>query len=212
MKLPKPTLDRLLQNWNPANAEAPLEPEVWRRIGRSEERRSRTLIVGLVGVACVAGALIFAHWRVARIRQDLRAQFARQYLELIDPLLQMRANTLDAELAWIRADLKLTPEQFARIKELHASSLRGLLALNQQVVEARQEFDRLEERRRTADEVDFMAFARLTDSQKAIDRQCRDSTLRLVRATASVMTLEQRSRYLRYVEPALAADPASASN
>lgn len=105
-------------------------------------------------------------------------------------------SALDAQLAWIQRDLNLTPEQYARIKAIHEQSRGHLLALAGQVARMRNEFDAFERQRRTVGEIDFLEFAHFVEERRTIDRECLQSTHRLVDASAGVMNPEQRARYL----------------
>src|SRR5204863_16289 len=77
-----------------------------------------------------------------------------------------------------------------------------LRALAAQLTRIRQESAVLERERRSEDRVDFLAVARLAEAERTVDRACLDSTQRLVAATATVMTPEQRQLYFQYVQPA----------
>ncbi len=108
-------------------------------------------------------------------------------------------DSLEGQLSWIRTELDLSDEQFARILELHEASSPRLRALAAEVARMQAEFIAFEETRRTTDQVDFLEFARFVESRRNINRECLESTRRLVLATADVMTPEQRSRYLGLV-------------
>lgn len=106
-------------------------------------------------------------------------------------------------LAWLRQDLQLTDEQFARLKTIHESSSPQLHELAAEAERMRAEFAAFERRRRTDGEIDFLAFARYVDEQRAFDRICSESTRRLIAAATDVMTPAQRARYLDRFGPAL---------
>jgi hypothetical protein len=108
-------------------------------------------------------------------------------------------DTLDGQLGWMKSELALSEDQFDRIRELHEASSPRLRALAAQVAQMEAEFMAFEETRRTTDRVDFIEFARFVDARRAINRECLDSTRRLVLATASEMTPPQRTRYLGFV-------------
>jgi hypothetical protein len=137
----------------------------------------RTLTILLLGLAVGAGAH-FGYYRMHR---------------------PSGLDSLDGQLAWIRDELKLTDEQYARIRELHESSSPRLQALAAQVARMQDEFAAFENTRRTADRVDFLEFAQFVETRRAINRQCVESTRRLVLATADVMTPAQRAQYLGIV-------------
>ncbi len=108
-------------------------------------------------------------------------------------------DSLEGQLSWIRAELDLSDEQYARIKDLHEASSPRLRALASEVARMQAEFIAFEETRRTTDQVDFLEFARFVETRRNVSRECLESTRRLVLATADVMTPEQRSRYLGMV-------------
>jgi hypothetical protein len=104
---------------------------------------------------------------------------------------------LDAQLAWMKSSLHLSDQQFARIKELHVQSSPQLQALATQVARMRAEFAAFENERRATGEVDFLEFARFVEQRRAVDRECAESTRRLIVAAVSVMTQQQRDQYCR---------------
>jgi hypothetical protein len=108
-------------------------------------------------------------------------------------------GSLDGELAWMKTELQLSDAQFARIKELHEESSPRLRALAIQVAQMQQEFAAFEHSRRTSDRVDFIEFAQFVETRRAINRECMESTRRLVLASAGVMNSRQRERYLDLV-------------
>jgi hypothetical protein len=108
-------------------------------------------------------------------------------------------NTLDGQLAWMQAELHLTAPQFARIKELHEASSPRLRALAAQVAQMQSEFVAFEKTRRDTDRVDFIEFARFVEARRQVNRECLESTRRLVLASADVMTPQQRAHYLDLV-------------
>ena len=140
---------------------------------------NRTLFILLLGLTVGAGAH-FAYYR----------------------LHEPNADSLDSQLAWMKTELKLNDAQFARIKELHQSSSPRLHALADQVAQLQNEFSAFEKMRRTSDRVDFLEFARFVDARRQINRECLDSTRKLVLATAEVMTPPQRQHYIRLIATA----------
>jgi capsule polysaccharide export protein KpsE/RkpR len=113
------------------------------------------------------------------------------------------ADDLYSQLAWMKNDLHLSDAQLARIKSLHEQSSPRLLALAGRIAQMRREFALFEKQRQTVGEVDFLEFARYVEKQRALNRECADSTHRLVAATADVMTPRQREQYLTLLSPAL---------
>ena len=112
------------------------------------------------------------------------------------------ADTLEGQLAWMKTELRLTDEQYARIRDLHQASHPQLVAMAAQVSSMQAEFAEFEKTRQTADRVDFLEFARFVENQRSLNRACLDSTRRLVLASAEVMTPQQRERYLHLVSSA----------
>jgi hypothetical protein len=108
-------------------------------------------------------------------------------------------DSLEGELAWMKTELQLSDAQFARIKELHEASSPRLRALAAQVAQMQQEFAAFEHSRRTSDRVDFIEFAQFVETRRTINRECMESTRRLVLASADVMNSRQRQRYLGLV-------------
>jgi capsule polysaccharide export protein KpsE/RkpR len=148
----------------------------------------RTLLVLLLGIACGTGA-----------------HFA--WLAQHSP---MPAESLAAQLAWMKTNLRLSDAQLARLKLLHEQSAPRLLALAAQVASMRGELASFEHERETTGRIDFLEFARYVEQRHALDRACLDSTRSLVAASADVMTPPQREHYLSLLEPALKPNRANA--
>jgi hypothetical protein len=113
-----------------------------------------------------------------------------------------RGDELTCQLAWIRTELKLTDEQYARIVAIHQASSPRLLALAAQVAQMRDEYAAFDRQRLATDQVDFLEFARFVEQRRAIDRECLAITRQLVAATSNTMTPAQRERYLGLIGPA----------
>jgi hypothetical protein len=116
-----------------------------------------------------------------------------------------RGDNLDAQLAWMQESLQLSPAQFARIKTLHEKSGPRLLALAAQVGRMREEFAAFERERQTVGQIDFLEFARFVEQRRNVDRECAESTRRLILAASAVMNPQQRERYLALLDPAFKA-------
>ncbi|HUJ42654.1 MAG TPA: hypothetical protein VLW52_03495 [Opitutaceae bacterium] len=119
---------------------------------------------------------------------------------------------LDCQLEWMKTELKLSDQQFARIKAIHEESSPRLLALASQVVRMREEYDAFERERTTSGQVDFLEFAHFIEQRRAVDRECLTSTRQLVADAARVMTAQQRERYLGLLGPVLKAEGGSYLN
>lgn len=117
-------------------------------------------------------------------------------------------DSLETQLAWMRTDLDLQPEQFTRIKQLHEQLEPRLLELAAQVDRLRSEFAAFERERVEEGEVDFLKVAQAAADSRVLDRECDASTRQLIAAATSVMTPEQRERYLEILAPALENSPA----
>lgn len=111
---------------------------------------------------------------------------------------ETRANDV---VAWMKTDLQLTDEQFARIRALHDRSGPQLRELAAQAAQMRAEFETFERVRRTEGRVDFIAFARCLEIWRHIDRDWSAATRQLVDSTAGELTPEQRARYLTRLTP-----------
>lgn len=226
MSNPDDPLDAMLEQWRsvPPPLPEPVRTEVWRRIAATEaEGRTRRGWIARItaalarpavaiafGAACVMLGVLLAELRSSRLEHERSARLARSYLRLIDPQLATEVaragptggENLDAELAWMQASLQLTPEQLARIRDLHTQSSPQLQRLAAQVGRMRQEFAVFEHERTTAGQIDFLEFARFVEQRRAVDRECSESTRKLIQAAGEVMTASQRERYLTLVSPA----------
>lgn len=140
---------------------------------------NRTLLILFLGLAVGAGSH-FAYYRIHEPKID----------------------SLDNQLAWMKTELKLNDAQYARIKELHQASSPRLHSLADQVAQLQTEFAAFEEMRRSSDRVDFLEFARFVEERRQVNRECLDSTRKLVLATAEVMTPRQRQHYIQLIATA----------
>ena len=114
-----------------------------------------------------------------------------------------QADNLDCQLQWMKSELKLSDEQYARIKSIHEKSSPRLLALAVQVARMREEYEDFEHQRTTSGQVDFLEFAHFVEQRRVVDRECLSSTRQLVADAANVMTAQQRMRYLALLGPVL---------
>lgn len=112
-------------------------------------------------------------------------------------------NQLTCQLDWMRTELKLTDEQFAHLRAIHEASSPRLMALAAQVAQMRDEYAAFEHERMSDGQIDFVDFARFVEQRRAINRECLDTTRRLVAAASQTLTPTQRARYLGILEPAL---------
>ena len=220
--LPSDRLDELLNRW--PEAPPPCDDEVragvWRRINAAPIRpwheawaallrpRLRLALAGACLIAIVASALLVLEMRRSRELSARHAELARRYVQWIDPQLALAASpaaggpaAFETELGWMRDALKLTPEQFARVKALHEQSSPRLRALAARVAQLRDEFAAFEDTRRTRGEVDFLEFAQFVSERRRIDREWAESRRALVLATADAMAPAQREAYLALFQP-----------
>jgi hypothetical protein len=112
------------------------------------------------------------------------------------------ADSLESQLAWMKAELGLTDSQYARIRDLHQASHPQLQAMAMQVGRMQAEFAEFERTRRTTNTVDFVEFARFVENRRNLSQACLDSTRQLVLASADVMNPQQREQYLQIVAAA----------
>ncbi len=123
-----------------------------------------------------------------------------------------QGDSPDCQLQWLKTELKLSDEQFARIKSIHERSSPRLLELAAQVARMRVEYDDFERERTTSGQVDFLEFAHFVEQRRVVDRECLTSTRQLVADAANVMTAQQRVRYLTFLGPVLTTDNRTSLN
>jgi hypothetical protein len=225
MQPPTDPLDKLLDRWG-QSAPTPdrLESEVWRRIAvadtpdeapnfffRIKAVFARPSFTIAFTAACVLLALFIAEVRSSHNQAQRNLQLVQSYLRLVDPLLEPELNppaartseNLDALLAWMKNDLQLNEQQLARIKNVHEQLSPRLLALAGQVAQMQHAFTEFEKERQSAGQVDFLEFARYVDQRRRLDRECTESTRRLIAEASGVMNPKQREQYLQLLDPAL---------
>lgn len=108
-------------------------------------------------------------------------------------------NRLARNLEWMQGEFHLTEKQYERIRALHDRTGPELERLFSVLRTTHEELIRLEEIRRTADKVDFVAFHQAKEANRKARAQCRTLTLDLVYAVAETMSPEQRDRYFALV-------------
>ena len=108
-------------------------------------------------------------------------------------------NRLTRDLAWMQAEFHLDDRQYGSIRALHNRTGPELERLFTVLRTTHEELLRLDEMRRTADKVDFVAYHQAKAANRKARSQCRTLTLDLVYAVAEVMTPEQRTRYFSLV-------------
>jgi len=113
---------------------------------------------------------------------------------------------LDHHLAWMKAELNVSDEQLARLRELHEASEPQMRLLASKVIQLQGELAAFEQTRRAAGEVDFMELGRFVEIRRNVYQECLVSTRQLVVASAALMTPAQRRHYLALVAPSMAAE------
>lgn len=108
-------------------------------------------------------------------------------------------NRLTRDLAWMQSVFQLDPAQYESIRALHQRTGPELERLFSVLRTTHDELNRLEELRRSADKVDFIAFHQAKEANRKARLQCRTLTLDLVYAVAERMSPEQRIRYFALV-------------
>jgi hypothetical protein len=115
-------------------------------------------------------------------------------------------DDLSCQLSWMRSELKLTDDQYARLRAVHEASSPRLLALANEVAQLRREYATFERERIRDGAVDFVEFAHYVERQHAIDRECLAATRQVVVAAIDTLTPAQRERYFGLLGPAPSAD------
>jgi hypothetical protein len=230
MQLPKDPLDSLLDRWGQAAPEPDrLEPEVWRRIAVTDNLDSENLVAApsffirikamfarpsfsiAFTAACILLGLFLVEIRSSHQQAEHNLQLVQSYLRLVDPLLGPELNApvsgasdnLDEMLAWMKNDLQLNEQQLARIKNVHEQLSPRLLALGSQVAQMQHAYAAFEKERKSEGQVDFIGFARYVDQRRKLDRECTESTRRLIAESSDAMNPRQRQQYLQLLDPAL---------
>jgi len=225
MQDPKDPLDSLLDRWEQATPTPDrLEPEVWRRIAVTDNadtapsvlERLKTVFARpsfsiAFATACILLGLFLVQLRISHQHAARNLQLVQSYLRLVDPLLEPELSTpaarngenLNALLAWMKSDLQLNDQQLARIRDIHEQLSPRLLTLASQVTQMQQSFAEFERERKSAGQVDFLEFARYVEQRRRLDRECNESTRKLIAEASDVMTPQQRQQYLQLLDPAL---------
>lgn len=227
MNNPQDPLDSLLDRWGRSTPESErIEPEVWRRIavddtadhpGIFERIRivfSRPSFSIAFAAACILFGLFLVQLRISHREARRNVELAQNYLRLVDPLLQVqnggdaanraeKNDSLDSLLAWMKSDLNLSDQQLARIRSVHEQFGPHLTSLASRVAQMRQELAAFEQARQSVGEIDFLEFARFVEQRRNLNRECSESTRKLVAESSDVMTPRQREQYLQLLDPAL---------
>lgn len=220
----KDPLDTLLDRWSQNQLDPQrLEPEVWRRIAIADAEEKPSFWEGLrtaflrpsfalaFGTACILLALFLVQLHVSHREQARSQDLAQRYLHLVDPLLQSdaaaitpaKSENLDVLLAWMKSDLQLSDAQLARIRDVHQQFGPHLQTLSARVAQMQQALADFEKARQSIGQIDFVEFARYVEQRRTLDRECNESTRKLIAEATELMTPRQREQYLQVITPAL---------
>jgi len=221
------SLDRLLHHWEEATPAAEsVEAEVWRRIAAAEAPSEAPGLLGRIralfarpsfsiafAAACLLLGLFLVELRNSRQQALRSAQLAQSYLRIVDPLYEPDASpnnsqigeNLDTLLAWMKSDLQLDENQLARIRSVHEQLKPRLLDLAGQVAQMQHTLAEFEKERSSENQVNFLEFASYAEKRRRLDRECNESTRRLISEASDVMSPEQRQHYLNLLHPAIKA-------
>ncbi|WP_035610438.1 periplasmic heavy metal sensor [Haloferula sp. BvORR071] len=101
------------------------------------------------------------------------------------------------ELSWLRSELKLSDDQFARVSELHAAYRPKCMEMCQRIAAARSKVETLA---RASREVSPELEAALKEHAET-DAQCRRAMVQHMYETAAVLDSDQAARYLETMLP-----------
>ncbi|MBK1880584.1 hypothetical protein [Pelagicoccus mobilis] len=116
---------------------------------------------------------------------------------------EMRATSGLNEMEWLRSELDLTEEQFARITRLHDDRESEIRTLSRKVRDLELMLAELEAERVTEGYVDYLEIRNYMEAKRKLDEACSKSTNDLIASVGDVMDLEQRRRYLTIVQGSL---------
>lgn len=101
------------------------------------------------------------------------------------------------ELTWVRSELGLTEEQFAKVSTLHAAYRPKCEAMCQRIRKAHEKLDHL-----AAKQIGITDELRLAITEHAnIHAECQEAMLNHLYNTAAEMDSEQSEKYLRAMLP-----------
>lgn len=106
---------------------------------------------------------------------------------------------LECEMEWLRDELKLSEEQFARVEQIHSQRSEEIRALSKKVRELELLLAELEAERVREGYVDFLELRDYMEAKRKLDEACQKSTSDLIVSVGNLMDLEQRKRYLSIV-------------
>lgn len=138
----------------------------------------RSLIILVIGVAA-GGAAHFGYFNA--------------YTPACSPL------ALECEMEWLRGELDLSEEQYARILQVHDQRTAEIRSLSKRVRELELLLAELESDRVREGYVDFLQIRDYLEVKRKLDEACEKSTSDLIVSVGSFMDLEQRKRYFSIV-------------
>lgn len=109
------------------------------------------------------------------------------------------SSALACEMEWLRDELNLTDDQYARITQVHDESSKEISALSKKVRELQLLLAELEAERVREGYVDFLEIRTYMETKRKLDEACEKSTSDLIASVGNLMDVEQRKRYLSIV-------------
>lgn len=110
------------------------------------------------------------------------------------------ADSGECEMEWLRTELDLSEEQFARVTRLHGERENEIRALSRKVRDLELMLAELEAERVTRGYVDYLEMGRYVETKRKLDEACIKSTSELIASVGDVMNVEQRKRYFSIVQ------------
>ncbi|MDQ8186519.1 hypothetical protein QEH53_13030 [Pelagicoccus sp. SDUM812002] len=106
----------------------------------------------------------------------------------------------ECEMEWLRSELDLSEEQFARITRLHGDREREIRTLSRKVRDLELLLAELEAERVTNGYVDYLEIRNYLKAKRKLDEACVKSTSDLIASVGDVMNVDQRKRYFSIVQ------------
>ncbi|WP_309023656.1 hypothetical protein [Pelagicoccus sp. SDUM812002] len=103
-------------------------------------------------------------------------------------------------MEWLRSELDLSEEQFARITRLHGDREREIRTLSRKVRDLELLLAELEAERVTNGYVDYLEIRNYLKAKRKLDEACVKSTSDLIASVGDVMNVDQRKRYFSIVQ------------
>lgn len=106
----------------------------------------------------------------------------------------------ECEMEWLRTELDLSEEQFARVTRLHGDRERDIRTLSRKVRDLELLLAELEAERVTNGYVDYLEIRNYMEVKRKLDEACLKSTSDLIASVGDVMNTDQRKRYYSIVQ------------